>query len=550
LLELPISVATTWNDYTQVAQAIDDLVIAGNYLGAALLTQALFSDDRTGACLNTRTNAIFGLPMEFKHPGQDSPDDDASADMVALKEHIRDVVEAEWEEIMPGAAAREWFRWAIMLNLGASEILWKWHEPTKDDPDGVQIPIMKVWNTQFCYYRWDTRSFWINHTGGTAEITPGDGHWVLLAPFGHNHGWLYGLVNALGWLYLDRIFLKRNWARANEKFSLGIMKAFMPADANQNDKDRFVENIENMPHESTVTLPVTEKGNKFDLEMVKTDAATGWETFLNTKRSIDTDIAVCILGQNLSTEVSGGSGGSGGSKAAAKVHNDIREDILKADVEILSTTIKTQILTPMVARNWGHLIAEMGGTLQDFVPNVTWQIEPPEDKQQDTEAIQALAQAIPVLAAVGVDIGALLERFDIPMLEGKRARTKPPPDGDSLERPGFPGWALDFGAKVVESDPTQTLSRKHGHLTGHALKGQLAIDELAEGLRDELKKKLAPTVTKLGEIIATSSSYSERRKRIVDLYRDWDPKDVRVLLERSMIAAQLIGRLSSASERS
>jgi phage gp29-like protein len=461
-LELPIVVQNTWDNYTQVAEAIDQLTIAGNYLQASLLVQSLFSDDRVSACLNTRTNAIFGLPMEFKYPGQDQPEDDATAEMVALKEHIRDVVESEWEDIMPGAAAREWFRWGVMMNLGVSEIVWRWVE--SDEPDGMQLPTLKVWNTQFCYWRWDTRSFWINHTGGTAEIHPGDGHWVMLCPFGHNHGWLYGLVNSLGWLYLDRIFLKRNWARANEKFSLGIMKAFMPADANENDKGRFVAAIENLPHEATVSLPVTDKGNKFDLEMVKTDTATGWETFLNTKRSIDTDIAVCILGQNLSTEISGGSGGTGGSKAAAKVHNDIREDILKADVEILATTIKTQILTPLVARNWGHVIQAMGGLLQDFVPDVTWQIEPPEDKQQDTEAIAALAQALPVLSAAGVDVGALLERFDIPMLEGRRARTKPPPDGDVNERPGFPGWGLDFGAPVASDDPAKALRR-----TGHKL---------------------------------------------------------------------------------
>lgn len=539
-LELPITVQTVWSSYDEIAEALDQLSISGNYLPASLLAQAVWSDDRVSACLNTRTNAIFGLPMEFKYPGQDQPEDDASADMLQLKEHIRDVVEGEWEDILPGAAAREWLRWGLMLNLGIGELVWKW--VASDEPDGLQIPTLKVWSSQFAYWRWDTRSNWLNHTGGTTELQPGDGHWVCISPQGHNHGWLYGLIQSIGWLYLDRIFLKRNWARANEKFSLGVMKAFVPADGGDVDKNRFLAAVENMPHEATVMLPVTEKGNKFDLEMVKTDAATGWETFLNTKRSIDTDIAVCILGQNLSTEVSGGSGGTGGSKAAAKVHNDIREDILKADVEILATTIKTQILTPMVARNWGHVIEAMGGQLQDFVPNVTWQIEPPEDKQQDTEAIQALALAIPALSAFGADIGALLERFNIPMLEGNRSRTRPPPDGDVNERPGFPGWGIDFGAELV--------TNSRGHLTGHSLKGQLAIDRLSDGLRDELKKKLAPTIGKLKAIaLSDSMAYAEKRKRIIDLYRDWDPSDVRVILERSLVAAQLIGRVSSAHGR-
>lgn len=559
-LELPITVVNVWDSYEQVAQAIDDLTIAGNYMAASLLTQAMFSDDRTSACLNTRTNALFGAPMSFKYPGQDDEQPDDPPQAVALKQHIRDVVESEWQDIIPGAAGREWHRWGLMMNLGLAELVWRWVSSEDGlDPDGLLLPTLKVWNTQFVYWRWDTRSFWVNHTGGTAEIHPGDGHWVLLCPQGHNHGWLYGLVNSLGWLYLDRIFLKRNWARANEKWSLGVMKAFCPADANDNDKARFMASIENMPHEASVLLPVTEKGNKFDLEMVKTDQATGWETFLNTKRSIDTDIAVCILGQNLSTEISGGSGGTGGSKAAAKVHNDIREDILKSDVEIMATTIKTQILTPMVRANWGDQIEQMGMDLQAFVPNVTWEVEPPEDKQEDTAAISALALALPVLNAAGVDVGALLERFNVPMLEGKRTRTRAPPDGDVNERPGYSGWGVEQQAQMIDNllppapEPDEGGGPKKvsrtGHLTGHRLKGQLAVDSLTRGLSAQLRAKMAPTLHKLQEIIASGDAYSVRKRRIVELYRGWDASEVQEIVMRSVIAAQLIGRVASDRHR-
>lgn len=568
--ELPISVQSAWEGYDEIAQAIDQLTQAGNYYSASLLTQALFSDDRVSACLNTRTNAIFGLPMDFKYPGQDEPEDDSTPEQIALKQHIRDTIEAEWEDILPGASARELHRWGVMMNLGAAQLFWRWHDGDEDlEPEGILLPTLNVWNTQFCYWRWDTRSFWVNHLGGTAEIHPGDGNWVLFCPFGHNHGWLYGLINSLGWLYLDRIFLKRNWARANEKWSLGVIKCFVPPDADAGDKQNFTDAIQNMPHEAAVLLPVTKSGNKFDLETLKTDSMTGADNFAVSKKAIDIDIAIDILGQNLSTEISGsGSSGSGGSRAAAKVHNDIREDILKADVEILQTTIKTQILTPMVQMNWGHKIAELGGKLQDFVPDVTWQIEPPEDKAQDTQAISALAEALPVLNAAGVDIAALLERFDIPMIEGKLRRTRPSPDGDSYERPGLPGWGLDQQAAMLENltppappaddvpdgrggtasgEKEEQLSR--AHLDGFKLKGQLAVDALTKGLTRELKAQMAPTVGKLTKIIQSSDGYSERRKKIVELYRDWDPKDVRAILQRAMIAANLIGRVASAAER-
>ncbi len=546
-LELPITVQNQWESYEQIAEALDQLTIAGNYYTSSLLTQALFTDDRVSSCLNTRTNAIFGLPKTFQYPGQDKPDDDTDEEAIALKEHIRDVVEANWEEILPGDAGREWHRWGIMENLGVCQLGWNWIEGAdpKFDPDGIKLPTAQTWSTQFCYWRWDTRSFWINHLGGTAEMHAGDGNWVLLSPFGHNHGWLYGLINSVAWLYMDRIFLKRNWARANEKWSLGVMKGIVPADADAPDKQNFTNAIQNMPHESAVLLPMTKAGNKFDIEMLKTDIATGWQTFLETKRSIDVDIAIDFLGQNLSTEISSGSGGSGGSKAAAKVHNDIREDILKADVEVLQTTIRKQILTPLVAQNWGHLIAEMGLPLKDFVPNVTWEIEPPEDKESDATVLLALSQAVPVLNAAGVDMPALFERFDIPMIDGT-AGWDEGKQADMIEKlapPAKPEPSEDDDGE----DKTEKLSR--GHLEGSKLKGQLAIDVLTRGLTKELRQQMKPTVSKLHEIVMSSDSYSDRRRKIVELYRDWDPRDVRAILQRALIAANLIGRVSSAGDR-
>ena len=552
-LELPIGTQNVWESYEEIAAALDQLTTAGNYYASSLLTQALFSDDRVSACLSTRTNAIFGLPIDFKYPGQDEPEDDSDEQELELKAHIRDSVQANWEDILPGAAGREMTRWGIMENLGVGQLIWNWVKGDDDfDPDGVLLPSLQVWNTQFCYYRWDTRSFWITNLSGTAEMHPGDGTWVLFSPFGHNHGWLYGLINSIAWLYMDRIFLKRNWARANEKWSLGVMKGFVPADADAPDKQNFTDAIQNMPHEAAVLLPVTKSGNKFDLEMVKTDGATGWETFMQSKRSIDVDIAIDFLGQNLSTEISGGSGGSGGSKAAAKVHNDIREDILKADVEILQTTLRKQVLLPMVEKNWGHLILAMGGRIQDFVPEVTWLIEPPEDKQSDAAALTALSTALPVLNAAGADVSALLERFDIPMIDTGTGETGwgPEQQAKMLEdlappKPEPPDGG--GGGKPSGKTKSATLSREH--LEGYKLKGQLAIDALTRGLTKELTKQLEPTVDKLQKIVEGSDSYSERRKKIIELYRGWDPKDVRAILQRAMIAANLIGRVVSAADR-
>lgn len=451
-LELPITVQQYWDSYADVSNALDGLTQTGFYYQAALLADALYVDDRISSVINTRTNAIFGLPMQFKWQGQDDPqgEDAESKDLVDFKKYVSELIEERWESIFPSAVLRELVRWGLFLNLGVGEIVWRW------DHD-LYLPTLKIWNSQFCYWRWDTRSNWINHTGGTAEIKPGNGRWVTFAPNGHNHGQLYGLIRPLSYLFLDRKFLLQNWARATEKYSLGVTKAFMPADANDEDKARFQAAITNMPHEATITLPVMKKpdggeGPKFDLEMMKTDEAVSADTYHVKLKDIDTNIAIAVLGQNLSTEISG----STGSRAAAKVHNDIREDILKADVETLSSMVKAQVLAPFVKYNWGDIADKLGMNWEDLVPNVTWNIEPPEDKASSAEAISKIFTSIGSLLTamapkpgsegqpaskpafqVPIDFEALLEKLEIPVLQEKLAPPRPPPDFVN-ERPRAP----------------------------------------------------------------------------------------------------------------
>jgi hypothetical protein len=78
--------------------------------------------------------------------------------------------------MLPSSALKEMFRWGLFVNAGVAELVWSW-----DDNDEF-YPTLKTWNSQFLYWRWDTRSYWIIHEGGQTEVYPGDGRWVLFAP--------------------------------------------------------------------------------------------------------------------------------------------------------------------------------------------------------------------------------------------------------------------------------------------------------------------------------------------------------------------------------
>ena len=569
-LELPINTQHSYDCYPAVDEALVDLE-QGQFMQAALLTDAVYTDDRVSAVLNTRANALFGLPMSFKYQGQDDAqkkpqtpgaipgksDASESSEVTDLKLKVRDTVEKLWNQIFPVAALKEQSISGWMLNAGLGELVWTW---TKDNEF---IPTLKTWNSQFLYWRQDTRSYWLIHEGGQTEVFPGNGRWVLFSPFGHNHGWLRGMIRSLGKLWLDRVFAQRDWSRAGEKYSLGIMKAFEPADGSTADKAAFRAATRRMASETTIGLPVTDKGNKFDLEMLKTDPMTGAENFERRLKNLDICIAVCALGQNLTTEISG----SSGSRAAAKVHENVRGDYLKADAEVWASVIATQVLSPFVRYNYEGEANALGIDWKELVPEVTWVVDPPDDKKADSEAIANIAAAVPGLAGTEADIRALLEKYDIPTMEERAAPDAPPPGSDVNERPRAPGGVEDDQGLPTDPDGLHEPTNPNGFqpsqqplisasrplpkgLKAGARRGQAFADDLAENAQRAAARALDPLKKELLTICRSATSYEEIRDRVRKLYlhSGKSPATLREIVANAVVVGQLVGRLSARED--
>ena len=112
----------------------------------------------------------------------------------------------------------------------------------------------------------------------------------------------------------------------------------------------------------------------------------------------DSAITLSVLGQNLTTQI------EGGSFAAASVHARVQLDRLESDVAMLSTTARMQIIAP-----WGRVNIPDFDT--DTTPWPRWDTTPPEDLQKSAQALLTLAQALPALVAAGVNPDPILERF-------------------------------------------------------------------------------------------------------------------------------------------
>lgn len=369
----------------------------GQFNLSGILADALLRDDRIFATLDTRVLGVLGLPWQCD-PSE------ATSNQRKAKVYA-DNVKAWFFEAMPEATWADTLRYQNRMGFAVTELVWTRHS------SGELRPKLHVHHPQFVTYRHDKRGFQLSTTKGLVDVVPGDGRWVVFAPNGQSTPWMNGTIRALSIPYLIRTFARRDWARRSEVEGLGVRKAKIPAEADPKLVDKFLRDVRNLGAETSIRLP---EGFDFSIEAPAATAADGFSKLIG---HCDMAITLAILGQNLTTE------NTGGSYAAASVHARVQLDRLEADVAMLATTIHDQIIIP-----WGYY------NFPDFDPDAApwprWDTRPPEDIQRYAASLQTAAQAMTQLDQLGVDITPILERLD---LERKANPKSPIPDPDDSE---------------------------------------------------------------------------------------------------------------------
>jgi phage gp29-like protein len=293
-------------------------------------------------------------------------------------------------------------RWATGVGTGLAELVWSVR-------DGLYSPRLKPWHPQFLHWRWDLHDAaggWqlITQTA-SVEPVPGAGKWLLVQPGGARRPWMAGGVRALAIPYLMRGYAYRDWANYSEVHGGGIKKALVPSEAPEADKQLFFQSIQTLGAHGLVVLPVSLDGKPaFDLQMLEA-TSSGWEGFEKLIARTDDSIAISELGQNLTTQV------DGGSRAAASVHDKVRGDVMEADSLTMCGAIREQVLRPWARYNFGD---------PDLAPIPSYDATPPVDQQKVAATWKAVADALHAFQAAKIPVNAqaLLDQAGVPTAKG------------------------------------------------------------------------------------------------------------------------------------
>lgn len=404
---------TTWTpNRIKIAQARAE---EGNLREAADLWTAILGDDRMRTVVDTRVRSLLGLDLDFEE-GTGRKKKKAKRELEAGE---------DWWSIFPESEEFQLLQWALGLGVGLGQL--RYYETVNGKRvvryrNGRIVPTLKVWNPR--YLRWDKEEqAWKLTIKGGDEITivPGDGEWILVCPYGEAQPAMRGLWRGLARLWLLKSYAIDDWASHSEVHGHPIRLLEPPNPANENpsnttgiastpaEREQLAAEINELIAGGTIGLP---PGYKLSLIEAK---ANTWQVFKGQIDFVNTSAAITVLGQNLSTEV------TGGSFAAAKTHDQVRVDLRKMDAEVESTTLHDQGLRTWAALNFGDAEA---------APWPKRQTDPPEDKKALAEVLKTVAEALKTMRDAHYEVPP----EDIERDFGIRIQAIEPPEEDEPEK--------------------------------------------------------------------------------------------------------------------
>lgn len=487
----------------------------GEFARSAQLAEAMGRDDRIAGCMNVRLNALCGINgVDFAIvPPDNGP------------QELADKVDEWWFDVVPDAVLRQIL--ADVVYMGFAVVRKHWKLTGKS----WQVSELERWNPGFV--RWDEfrRQFAVQTESGVEIwLEDGDPEWVVFTPAGER-SWMASAVRALGFAYVMRQWNWRDWTRFNERHGQPIIAVKEPPEFEDGAKDRFYSSLKNMGSTGVIRLPQgTREGMGFDLEF-KEAKDGAFETFQKFRNDLDVCIAVFLLGQNLTTEV------SGGSFAAAGVHARIAGFILAADAEALSTPLRYQVIVPWCVFNFAAGVKDC--------PWPQWDTETPEDLAAASLTLVNLGKAIQGLIDTGLPLDALelAGRFNVPLKEGEEMGEpyrKPEP---TIGKPGedaepAPGKAKGPKALLVPQNAASGF-----------VEGQLWVDDLTEDVRKKAAEALEPFLVGIRACIKKSKDMDELRANLLEFYQGTaDPARMRQITQIALVMGGLGGRASAQQD--
>jgi phage gp29-like protein len=399
------AVRDRWSQYpskgltpTKLAEIFQEADQGDVYRQAELFEEMEEKDAHLYSQLQVRKSSVLSFDYEVQ-PYSDSPEDKKIADFIDdtiynltnFEDALLDLLDAigkgySLEEIIWGIDGR----FAVIQDLG-------WIHQKK----AIFYEYQNMWQ----------KSFEVPKIMTEAEPIKGE----TMPPFKliyHRHkarsGYdtRAGVLRVCGWMYLFKNYSIKDWVAFAEIYGMPLRLGKYEPGAGKGEKDALITAIQSL---GTDAAGIISKNTEIEfIETVK--AASTQNIYEQLCTFCDKQMSKAILGQTATSE------GTPGKLGSEEARENVRQDLVRADSEALSKTVRYQIFRPLVGYNFG------------------WDKQLPWFKimYEVSEDLDNLSQVYERIWKIGQPISQehVSERFKIPLpTEGETILPPPAPGG-------------------------------------------------------------------------------------------------------------------------
>ncbi len=322
-----------------------------------------------------------------------------------------------------------------------------------------------------------------------------------------------GVARLAAWCFLFKSFSLKDWAAFLDVYGLPLrLGKYHPA-ATESEKRALLNAVASIASDAAAIIPET-----MQVEFVEAKGFSDkpFETFA---RYLDEQISKAVIGQTMTSDK-----GASGGLAQARVHDEVRGDILQADARQLAKTLNRDLVDWFVRFNFGD------GAI---APKVHFPIAQPAD-------IQAVSSALGLLVPLGLKVSQndVREKLGLPA---------PDLDAELL----VPLAAAPRPEASASGAPKETeLARMHARactcgacvaLNAAAVTKPDALDELDADGASDWEPQVGPTIDAIRKLAGECASLEEFQARLNELYAGLDTREMETALALSMLKARGLG---------
>ena len=472
------------------------------------------------AVLQTRTLAAMGLPIDIQ-PRDDSAPAKRAADLV--RDVLREGDLARLVGILMDAVAK---------GYAVAEIVW--------DTSGSTWYPREIVRREAHWFTFD------RDTGSLLRLVDGSMEGQEVPPYrfilhqpplAAGIPLLGGVARSALWAWVFKSYAMRDWARFVELFGQPIRVGKYHQGASPDDVAVLKQAAFSLGSDAAAVIP-----QEMVLELVESGAkSASAELYHKLIDYLDRQVSKAVLGQTMTTD-------DGSSLAQARVHAEVRADILRADAAALAETITRDLIGPIVRLNLGE---------DAPLPVLRLLVEEPED-------MTALADQVVKLSQAGLPIPQswVREKFGIPEAaagEPVLASPLPPGEGPGVRAQNRAMHALHatcdcpscaaapLPSPLPPGEGPGVRAQNNTQATPPDISAQ-APELLADRLDAEAAPGWAAIMDRIKAIVDGADSLPALRDALLAAFADLPDAQLREAMAIGFAAAELAGRFAVAAE--